>query len=69
MVISKGTTSGNNMHIAIIVEQRDRGRYFERDALSNATQCGQGVACEPPARLLRARQLNHQWTCDPDFHT
>ena len=69
MVISKGMTSGNNMHVTIIVEQRARGRWFERDALGNATQCGKAVACEPPARLLRARHLNHKWTRKPDFHT
>jgi uncharacterized protein YndB with AHSA1/START domain len=60
---------GKNAHAAIVVEPREGGRWFERDAEGNETQWGKVLAWEPPARLLLAWQISSEWRYDPDVHT
>ena len=64
-----GKTVGKNPHVAIMIEPRAGGRWFERDAEGNETQWGKVLAYEPPGRLLLGWQLNAQWIYDPDFLT
>ncbi len=65
----KGLTIGKSPHVAIILEPQVGGRWYERDAMGNETQWGRVLAWEPPARLLLAWQINHQWIYDPDLQT
>jgi uncharacterized protein YndB with AHSA1/START domain len=65
----KGRTIGKAPHVAIIVEPRAGGQWFERDAEGNETHWGKVLAWEPPSRLLLAWQINSQWAYDPNFLT
>jgi uncharacterized protein YndB with AHSA1/START domain len=65
----KGGTIGKTPHVAIVVEPRTGGQWFERDADGKETHWGKVLAWEPPSRLLLAWQINSQWTFDPDFIT
>ena len=65
----KGGTIGNAPHVAIVVEPRAGGRWFERDADGNETHWGKVLAWEPPSRLLLGWQITCQWGYDPDFPT
>lgn len=64
-----GKTVGKNPHVAIVLEPRVGGRWFERDADGNETHWGKVLAWEPPTRLLLGWQLNSKWIYDPDFLT
>jgi uncharacterized protein YndB with AHSA1/START domain len=64
-----GKTVGRNPHVAIVLEPRIDGRWFERDAEGNETHWGKVLAWEPPTRLLLGWQLNSKWAYDPDFLT
>ncbi len=55
--------------MAIVIEPRPKGRWFERDADGNEAQWGDVLAWEPPSRLLLAWRLNTQWTYDPNLLT
>lgn len=65
----KGRTIGKNPHVAVIVEPRAGGQWFERDADGAETHWGKVLAWEPPSRLVFGWQINSQWTYDPDFLT
>jgi uncharacterized protein YndB with AHSA1/START domain len=65
----KGRTIGKSPHVAIIVEPRAGGRWFERDADGNETRWGKVLAWEPPSRLLLGWQIDCQWGYDPDILT
>jgi uncharacterized protein YndB with AHSA1/START domain len=65
----KGQTIGKSPHVAIVLEPRVGGRWFERDADGTETHWGKVLAWEPPARLLLGWQINSQWNYDPDFVT
>jgi uncharacterized protein YndB with AHSA1/START domain len=65
----KGRTVGKFPHVAIVLEPRPGGAWFERDAEGNETRWGKVLAWEPPSRLLLAWQLTSQWTYDPDLVT
>ena len=65
----KGRTVAKNPHVAIVLEPRAGGAWFERDADGTEVHWGKVLAWEPPQRLLLAWQLNSQWTYDPDFVT
>jgi uncharacterized protein YndB with AHSA1/START domain len=60
---------GKNPHASIVVEPREGGRWFERDAQGNETQWGKVLAWEPPSRLLLAWQINSEWSYDPTVNT
>jgi len=64
-----GKTVAKNPHVAIIIEPRPEGRWFERDAEGNEMHWGRVLAYDPPTRLLLGWQLNGRWTYDPDFLT
>jgi len=66
---TKGQTIGKNPHVAIVMEPRAGGRWFERDAEGNETQWGKVLAWEPPSRLLLAWQINCQWGYEPTIVT
>jgi uncharacterized protein YndB with AHSA1/START domain len=65
----KGGTIGKNPHVAIVVEPRAEGRWFERDAHGNETRWGKVLAWEPPSRLLFGWQLTCDWGYDPALLT
>lgn len=65
----KGRTLGKSPHVAIVVEPRAGGQWFERDARGVETHWGKVLAWEPPSRLLLAWQINSHWTYDPSFVT
>lgn len=60
---------GTAPFVAIEVEPRVGGRWFERDADGNEAQWGEVLAWEPPARLLLAWQLDGQFVFDPNHVT
>jgi len=53
----------------VIMEPRDGGRWFERDADGNETSWGKVLAWEPPLRVLLAWQINCDWGYDPNLLT
>ena len=65
----KGRTIGKSPHVAIVVEPRAGGEWFERDAQGVETHWGKVLAWEPPSRLLLGWQINSQWQYDPSFVT
>jgi uncharacterized protein YndB with AHSA1/START domain len=65
----KGQTIGQNPHVAIVIEPKPGGQWFERDAEGNETQWGKVLAWEPPSRLLLAWQISTQWRYDPELLT
>ncbi len=65
----KGRTIGKSPHVAIVVEPRAGGQWFERDAEGKETHWGKVLAWEPPSRLLLAWQINAQWIYDPQLIT
>ena len=65
----KGKTIGRNPHVAIVLEPRAGGRWFERDAAGHETHWGKVLEWEPPSRLLLGWQINARWDYDPDFLT
>ncbi len=65
----KGKTIGKAPHVAIVIEPRTDGRWYERDAEGNETQWGKVLAWEPPSRLLLGWQINAQWVYDSDLLT
>jgi uncharacterized protein YndB with AHSA1/START domain len=64
-----GKTIGKNPRVAIVLEPRVGGRWFERDAEGNETHWGKVLAWDPPTRLLLGWQINSQWRYDSDFLT
>ncbi len=64
-----GKTIGNAPHVAIVLEPRGGGRWFERDADGTETEWGTVLAWEPPARLLLGWQIGAQFTFDPALLT
>ena len=65
----KGRTIGKKHHVAIVVEPRAGGLWFERDVDGNETRWGKVLAWEPPSRLLLGWQINCQWGYDPEILT
>jgi hypothetical protein len=53
-----GRTIGKNPHVAILLEQKPGGRWFERDADANETNWGKVLDWNPPRRLLLGWQVN-----------
>jgi uncharacterized protein YndB with AHSA1/START domain len=65
----KGMTIGPSPHVAVVIEPRAGGRWYERDAEGRETDWGRVLAWEPPGRLLLAWQINSAWAFDPGFET
>lgn len=65
----KGRTVGKADHVAVVLEPRAGGQWFERDAQGVETHWGKVLAWEPPTRLLLGWQLTSQFAYDPDFMT
>jgi uncharacterized protein YndB with AHSA1/START domain len=65
----KGKTIGKSPHVDIVVEPRDGGRWFERDAEGVETDWGHVIAWDPPHRLLLGWQLNGKFEYDPGIVT
>ena len=60
---------GESPHVAIVVEPRAGGRWFESDAEGVETNWGKVLAWEPPTRLLLGWQLDSRFAYDPNFLT
>jgi uncharacterized protein YndB with AHSA1/START domain len=65
----KGKTIGKAPHVAMVLQPRAGGRWFERDADGNETHWGQVLDWDPPSRLLLGWQINSEWGYDPDLLT
>ena len=63
----RGKTPGGNPHVDLIVEPRENGRWYERDAEGNETPWGKVLAWEPPRRLVLGWQLNHNFRFDANL--
>jgi len=65
----RGQTVGKKPHVALVVEPRAGGRWFERDEDGAETNWGHVVAWEPPGRVLLCWQLSTSWSFDPALKT
>jgi uncharacterized protein YndB with AHSA1/START domain len=55
--------------VEVVVEPREGGRWFERDADGAETNWGKVLAWDPPGRLTLAWQIDASWKYDPDLVT
>jgi uncharacterized protein YndB with AHSA1/START domain len=62
-------TIGAQPAVALVIEPRVGGRWFERSADGVETQWGKVLAWDPPGRVLLTWQINANWTYDVDFVT
>lgn len=60
---------GKQPFVAVVMEPRTGGRWFERDAEGGECPWGEVIAWEPPKRILLAWRLNRQFEYDPTFLT
>jgi uncharacterized protein YndB with AHSA1/START domain len=60
---------GKSPFVAIMVEPRHGGRWFERDAEGAECEWGKVLVWEPPTRVLLGWQLNSRFAYDPEFLT
>jgi uncharacterized protein YndB with AHSA1/START domain len=65
----KGRTPAASPHVAVVLEPRVDGRWFEVDAEGAETQWGKVLVWDPPGRLVLAWQLNTRFDYDPDLVT
>ena len=65
----KGGTLSKTPHEDIVIEPREGGRWFERDAAGAETQWGQVIAWAPPARVLLSWHIDCGWGFNPDLLT
>lgn len=52
--------------VAVVIEPRSGGRWFERDAQGSECQWGGVLAWEPPKRVVLSWHLGPDWKYDPD---
>jgi len=64
-----GKTIGARPHVAIVIEPRAEGRWYERDAEGDECQWGKVLDWDPPRRVLLGWQLDQTFTYNPDFLT
>jgi Activator of Hsp90 ATPase homolog 1-like protein len=55
--------------VDLVVEPREGGRWFERDAAGIECQWGTVLVWAPHERVVLGWQLTEQWDFDPDFLT
>jgi uncharacterized protein YndB with AHSA1/START domain len=60
----RGRTPAGSPHVAVVLEPRIDGRWFERDAAGHETQWGKVLSWEPPRRLVLGWQLDHNFRFD-----
>lgn len=60
---------GSEPFAEIVVEPREGGRWFERDAGGAECTWGRVLAWEPPGRLVLAWQVSADWDFDPALLT
>lgn len=60
---------GASPFVAVVMEPRVGGRWYERSADGVECPWGRVLAWEPPHRVVLAWQLNADWTYDPGFET
>lgn len=65
----RGQTVGKKPHVALVIEPRAGGRWFERDEDGTETNWGHVLAWEPPGRVLLCWQLSTSWSFDPALMT
>ena len=65
----KGMTVGAAPMVAVVIEPRAGGRWFERSADAVETNWGRVLEWDPPRRVLLAWQLDASFTYDPNFET
>jgi uncharacterized protein YndB with AHSA1/START domain len=52
-----------------VLEAREGGRWYERDADGSECEWGRVLRCEPPRRLVLAWQIDGRWQYDPELVT
>jgi uncharacterized protein YndB with AHSA1/START domain len=65
----KGMTIGPSPAVAVLIEPRTGGRWFERAEDQVETNWGRVMEWDPPRRVLLAWQIDATWTYDPNFET
>jgi uncharacterized protein YndB with AHSA1/START domain len=60
---------GANPYVAIEIEPREGGRWYERDAEGAETQWGKVLTWDPPGRLVLAWQIDASFKHDPKVMT
>jgi uncharacterized protein YndB with AHSA1/START domain len=63
------TTIAKSPPVAVVMEPRPEGRWFERDAQGLETQWGKVLSWEPPRRVLLAWQIGTDWAYHADLLT
>jgi len=53
--------------VAVVMEPRVGGRWFERSAEGAECEWGHVLAWEPPSRVVLAWQLTAEWKYEPDM--
>jgi uncharacterized protein YndB with AHSA1/START domain len=62
-------TVGAKPPVAIVIEPKVGGRWFERDADGTETNWGKVLTWEPPSRTILGWQLNSRFEYDSSFLT
>ena len=62
-------TPAPNPHETIVIEPREGGRWYERDAAGAEGQWGKVLVWEPPGRLVLSWEINAKWAPDPSVAT
>ncbi|SFK44546.1 SRPBCC family protein [Cellulomonas sp. KH9] len=60
---------GDQPFVDVVVEPREGGRWYERDADGAECTWGRVLAWEPPGRLVLAWQISADWAYDPGLLT
>jgi uncharacterized protein YndB with AHSA1/START domain len=64
-----GMAIGANPFVAIEIEPRDGGRWYERDAVGAETEWGKVLTWDPPGRVVLAWQIDASFKYDPNVLT